>query len=194
MGKAMAELVPTLNAKELTSRTKPIYSMINQMRYAPAYAAVVKLEEKLAAESGDEAAREKDLLARMKPMILKKVDGVVSEIKRLDAMGDVYHAKKLITETRTQFKGIDSYDEVVEPLRKELSRFPKSSEVKRGAQYFYLMGLAAKERNVQVLLALKRLGKRYPKSVYGRAALAAVEDLQKSDAKVDPRKYLTPAE
>ncbi|MHC4252074.1 MAG: sialate O-acetylesterase [Planctomycetota bacterium] len=190
MGKAMAKLVPTLNAKDLTSRTKQIFSMICQMKFAPAHAALVKLEGDLAGESGDEAAREKDLVARMKPMILKKVDGVVEEIKRLDEIGDVYHAKKLITESRPQLKGIDRYDDVVEPLRKELSRFPKSSEVKRGAQYFYLMGLAAKDRNIQVLLALKRLGTRYPKSIYGKAAKAAVKDLQDPKASVDARRYL----
>jgi len=191
MGKAMAKLVPTLNAKDLTSRTKPIFSMISQMRYAPAHAALVKLEEKLAGESdGDDVAREKDLVARMKPMILKKVDAIVEEIARLDKLGDVYHEKKLITESRPRFKGIERYDETVEPLRKALSRFPKSSEVKRGAQYFYLMGLAAKERNIQVLLALKRLGTRYPKSIYGKAAKAAVKDLQNPEAKVDARRYL----
>jgi alpha-galactosidase len=194
MGEAMAKLVPTLNAKDLTSRTKPIFSMIGQMKFAPAHAALVKLEEKLAGESGDEAAREKDLVARMKPMILKKVDAVVEEIKRLDEVGDVYHEKKLITESRPRFKGIERYDETVEPLRKALSRFPKSSEVKRGAQYFYLMGLAAKERNIQVLLALKRLGTRYPKSIYGKAAKAAVKDLQNPDAKVDAMRYLEPSD
>ncbi len=194
MGKAMAKFVPTLNAKDLTSRTKPIFSMIGQMKYAPAHAALVKLEGDLAGKSGDEAAREKDLVARMKPMILKKVEAVVEEIKRLDEVGDVFHEKKLITESRPRFKGIARYDETVEPLRKALSRFPKSSEVKRGAQYFYLMGLAAKERNVQVLLALKRLGTRYPKSIYGKAAKAAVKDLQNSEAKVDARRYLKAAD
>jgi alpha-galactosidase len=196
MGKAMAKLVPTLNTKELTSRTRPIFAMINAMRYAAAHAAIRKLEEKLESESAnpdadkDKLAREKDLVGRMKPMVMKRVDAVVEEIKQLDSIGDVYTASKRIKETAARFKGIGGYDSVVEPLRKELGRFPKSSEVRRGARYYYLMGLAEKKRSTQVLLALKQIAVRYPKSAYGKAARAALKDLQDPKAKVDARSYI----
>ena len=196
MGKAMAELVPTLNTKELSSRTRPIFAMINAMRYAAAYASIRKLEEKLESETAkadadkDKLAREKDLVGRMKPMVLKRVDAVVEEIKQLDRIGDVYTASKRIKESGPRFKGIGRYDAVVEPLRKELGRFPKSSEVRHGARYFFLMGLAEKKRSTQVLLALRQLAIRYPKSAYGKAARAALKDLQDPKAKVDARSYV----
>jgi len=197
MGKAMAELVPTLNVEELSSRTKAVYEMINSMRYVQAHTALKKLEADLVREAADPEAdemqlvKEKEILNRLKPMILKRVDAAVAEIRQLDLIGDVFTANNLIRQNEPRFKGIDRYDEQIEPVRKSLARHPKSTEIRLGAQYFYLMDLIKKKRSDQMLLALQQFAARYSKSAYGKAAAAAYKDLQDPKAKVEPRKYLT---
>ena len=180
--RATAEVIPDFDDAALTSRTRPILAMLKAERFAAAWAAVTKLDPG--------TAPEKEFAARVKPIILKRVDRAVEEIRKLDRIGDVYRAKKLIEESRPLLGGIESFDEAVEPIRKALARYPKSSEVTRGAKYYYLMGLAGTKQHAQAVLALKQLAKRYPKSAYGKAAAAALEDLKDPRAKVDARSYV----
>ena len=187
----------SLNVKELTDRTKAIYDQINAMRYVAASKALAKLETDLVAEAAsaeaDEAQldREKELLGRLKPMLDKCVDGAIAELQQLDRNGDFYTVGKRIKELAPKFKGITRYDEQIEPLSQSLKRHPKSTEVRLGAQYFYLMDLMKKKRSDKLLLALQQFSLRYPKSAYGKAAGAAFKDLQNPKVKVEPRKYLT---
>jgi len=175
-------IIPDFDDGALTSRTRPILAMLKAERFASAWAAMTKLDT--------EAAPEKDFVARVKPIILKRVDRAVEEIRRLHGIGDVYQAKKLIEEGRSRLEGIDRFDEVAGPIRKELARYPKSSEVTRGARYYYLMGLAGTKQHAQALAALKQLAKRYPKSAYGKAAAAALKDLEDPKTTVDARRYV----
>ncbi|MHC4198582.1 MAG: sialate O-acetylesterase [Planctomycetota bacterium] len=180
--RATGVIIPDFDDGALTSRTRPILAMLKAERFASAWAALTKLDP--------EAAPEKDFVARVKPIILTRVERAVEEIRKLDRIGDAYRAKKLIEESRPRLGGIASFDEAVEPIRKALARYPKSSEVTRGAKYYYLMSLAGTKQHAQAVLALTQFAKRYPKSAYGKAAAAAMVDLKDPRAKVDARGYV----
>jgi hypothetical protein len=143
------------------------------------------------ADYGSKSAKE-DLkaIALLRAHIRAQVDDTVARIKQRMEAGDLFSASQLIKDNAMSMGNMARFKDAVEPIKAKLTTPDAKREILLGKSYFSLMDRLKKRRSRTYMQQLEKLANRNKASLYGKAAQAAYDDLQDSDAEVDADKYL----
>lgn len=166
-------VVPGLNEQDLTDQTRPAFDALGRDQLDRAYKLITDLET-----DPELAETNRKVLAQLKQALLNPINNLLARLQRLEKIGDVAKLKELIDTAQPKYRGVGPFDKAVQPMRTKLRQPGVRREVVIGQTYAYLLERAEKTRSVGDIRRLDDFIKRYPESVYAKAARKALRRLQ----------------
>jgi hypothetical protein len=168
--------IPGFDQGLLGRRTRPAYEAITREQHASACKYLARIEDDPKLTDTD-----RECISRMRSHVLGLVDAAVARVRELDRVGDLVGAEARIDAAAKLFRGIDRFDDAVEPIEKSFRVYPKRKELLRGREYERLLARAGASRRDRDVAALERFAEKNAESPYGRAARDAVARLRAKD-------------
>jgi len=195
---AMYDLMPKITLKDLSKYvdefSKPAYAALKRKQYPKAYQELRKFEAVFEAnrKSGKLDEKALDMQETVLDILKREIDGPIdmatAEIAELKARGDLYPLSLVYPKYNKLFKGIAKFDEAAESLGKQLTSAPGRKAVSSGRLFYrYIDKIRLVEARLkgprtaahirEISAYLNRFAKLEKGSIYGKAALIAVEQI-----------------
>ncbi len=186
-------VVPESLKREGVSRLlRPAIKGLESRRYSAVLlllGRVEKLNQKnLAKGGGDRAGLEAEAkdIETIRVFIDGQVDKALEEINGFVAVGNLYRANQVITQSNRYFGGIKKYSVPVGKLQRIFLKPDRKAVILEGSRFYQLLAYFERTRSAQTVEQFEKFAKGAGDSVYGKAATAVVEALKKDgEAELD---------
>jgi len=161
--------IPGVNPKALTGKMDAAYKAIVKKTYKAAYLNLIKPKPE-----------DEELSRSMMDYIDAKWQAGIAKLEAVAKGGDILSLANEAAKQRTEFKGIEGFDQKMKRFDEGLDKDPWRKEISLGKAYLSYLGVLKKYKSPSAVKGLEKFAQDNPTSIYGKWATAVLKEFSES--------------